>query len=379
MSASRSTHDAKQSSVKRPKDIVIAVMGATGTGKSTFINLVSGASLGVGSGLKSCTSEVGYSHAFEFAGRRIILIDTPGFDDTTKSDTDILKMIALHLSSTYEAGVKLSGVIYMHRISDIRVGGVNRRNFSMFRKLCGEETLRNVLLVTNMWGAVDPAIGEKREQELMTDDLLFKPVLDKGAKIVRHDNTIESAQSILNHLIRNHPEALRIQKELVDEKKDISETGAGEELARELAAVMKKHKEDLVAVQKEMAEALAAKDDETRAELEEVRKELVANMEKVEQDRDRLSREYADEKKKADEEMRKIKDQLAEEARERARRQEELQKLQREFAESSLKTQAEQEELKQRIKHLQDNPPRRRRGFFGFVGDALESLVRLEF
>jgi hypothetical protein len=37
---------------------------------------------------------------FKLGGRRILLIDTPGFDDTTKSDTDILKEIAAFLSST---------------------------------------------------------------------------------------------------------------------------------------------------------------------------------------------------------------------------------------------------------------------------------------
>jgi pimeloyl-ACP methyl ester carboxylesterase len=37
---------------------------------------------------------------FEFEGRRVLLIDMPGFDDTTKSDADILKMIAQFLSIT---------------------------------------------------------------------------------------------------------------------------------------------------------------------------------------------------------------------------------------------------------------------------------------
>jgi predicted GTPase len=37
---------------------------------------------------------------FEFDGRRVVLIDTPGFDDTNKSDTDILRMIAHYLAAT---------------------------------------------------------------------------------------------------------------------------------------------------------------------------------------------------------------------------------------------------------------------------------------
>ncbi|OCH83803.1 hypothetical protein OBBRIDRAFT_742684, partial [Obba rivulosa] len=113
------------------------IMGATGSGKSTFINTVSGSDLKVGNGLRSCTSAVEHSRTFQLFDRNVTLIDTPGFDDTTKSDTDILKMIAVYLSTTYENGYKLSGVIYIHRISDFRMTGVSRRNFTMFRKLCG--------------------------------------------------------------------------------------------------------------------------------------------------------------------------------------------------------------------------------------------------
>ena len=75
--------------------------------------------------------------------------------------------------SRYQNGIKLSGIIYMHRISDFRVGGVSRRNLSMFRKLCGDETLRNVALVTNMWSEVTSERGAARERELRTDPLLF--------------------------------------------------------------------------------------------------------------------------------------------------------------------------------------------------------------
>jgi predicted GTPase len=77
------------------------VMGGTGSGKTTFVNLISGSSLGTGSGLKSCTSEVQVSAPFLLDNSQITLIDTPGFDDTVKSDTDVLKLIAAFLSQTY--------------------------------------------------------------------------------------------------------------------------------------------------------------------------------------------------------------------------------------------------------------------------------------
>jgi len=46
----------------------------------------------------------------------------------------------------------------------------------MFRELCGDSTLKNVILVTNMWGDVSGSVGEARERELARE--FFKPVLE---------------------------------------------------------------------------------------------------------------------------------------------------------------------------------------------------------
>ena len=54
----------------------------------------------MGNGLRSCTDEVHVSSPFTLGGRTVTLIDTPGFDDTSKTDTDILKLIASFLEVT---------------------------------------------------------------------------------------------------------------------------------------------------------------------------------------------------------------------------------------------------------------------------------------
>lgn len=98
-------------------------MGTTGSGKSTvctsidardsmrlpicllnigllqFINLVSGSTLSVSGGLKSCTSEVLESRPFSLDDQSVILIDTPGFDDTTRLDTDSITAISTYLAN----------------------------------------------------------------------------------------------------------------------------------------------------------------------------------------------------------------------------------------------------------------------------------------
>ena len=62
-----------------------------------FINLISNSNLLVSNSLKSVTANVGLSQQFYMDGMRVTLVDTPGFDDTTMSDTDILNKIASYL------------------------------------------------------------------------------------------------------------------------------------------------------------------------------------------------------------------------------------------------------------------------------------------
>ena len=54
----------------------------------------------VGEGLDSCTFGVQETEEFILDGRRIVLVDTPGFDDSVQSDTDVLKSIAAFLGET---------------------------------------------------------------------------------------------------------------------------------------------------------------------------------------------------------------------------------------------------------------------------------------
>ena len=57
----------------------------------------------VGLGLESCSTEIKpviIQHPTE-ENRRIILVDTPGFDDTNVDDVEILKSIADWLAQSY--------------------------------------------------------------------------------------------------------------------------------------------------------------------------------------------------------------------------------------------------------------------------------------
>ncbi|GLB44381.1 putative 50S ribosome-binding GTPase [Lyophyllum shimeji] len=278
---------------KEPEEITIAVMGPTGTGKSSFINLLSGASLKVGGNLESCTTSVQAAEPFELDGHRVTLIDTPGFDDSTLRDTDVLAMIAAHLSHTYKHGKLLAGVIYMHRILDNRMGGISSRNFKMFRNLCGDASLKNVAIVTNMWGMIEVHLGEARESELASKDIFFKSAVDNGARLLRHDGTVESARAIVRSFFGHEPQALQIQREL-EAGMDISQTSAGKELNRDLMDRIAQHRKEMQALMEEMNEASRRRDEETRKELAEDRAKLQEEVKRIQDDARNMAAGYAE-------------------------------------------------------------------------------------
>jgi len=208
----------------------------------------------------------------------------------------------------------LAGVLYFHRISDLTMDWISMMNFNVFRKLCGESTLRNAVIVTNMWGQVDFQIGEAREVELMREDIFFKPVFDRGAQIARNENTVASAQDIIRLVLDSHPRPLCIQEEIVDEHKDISATSASGELNREINAQIKKHREEMRAV-KEMRVL--------KEEMHVLKEEMRTMMHVLKEDMCVLKEEMWAMRRENEEEMRAVR-------RENEDTRKELQKMQRE-------------------------------------------------
>ena len=215
----------------------------------------------------------------------------------------------------YEKGTTLAGVIYIHRISDHGLTGIAGQNFKMFCDLCGDMAMKNVVLVTNMWGNVSPEDGEARENELSRK--ISKPVFNKGARMFRHD-TVQSTHDIIRKIMKNYPEALQIQRELVDEHKDIIDTTAGAAVNRELSEI-RRHWARLKELREEMGRALK-ENDETRLELAEQVKQLEDLMEKAEKDREETSSRYAEDKKRAEAAIAKVEEVKGERERAKARR-----------------------------------------------------------
>lgn len=249
----------------------------------------------------------------------------------------------------------------MHRISDPKLSGTSKRNFALFRTLCGDKTLRNVVVVTNMWSLVDAAVGERRERELATDEVLFKPVLDKGAVMMRHTYACaqtqkESAHAILQRFVENHPEALAIQTEVVQEGRGVDSTSAGmqlqEEMNRELEATKQRQEGELRRAQEVIAEAVREQEARQAAEIERARREMEEEMKRAREAHEREMRRQAEESRQAEEQRQEL-ERAREAARaeleriqgERRRLQEEAERIAREAAAESARMHEEMQRL----------------------------------
>ncbi|KAF3809651.1 hypothetical protein GCG54_00012939 [Colletotrichum gloeosporioides] len=213
----------------------------------------------------------------KFRGRQFILFDTPGFDDTRRGDGEILIDIAETLSASYKSKLKLSGIVYLHRIKDEKVSNGIQRNFDMFRYLCGDNFFSNVFLVTTFWDELkDNETGEKRERELLKKPDWWGEMKSKGSQIRRFSNTQQSAVDLLWEVAGLPPVVLQVQKEMVEQGLDVVNTTAGVALNYELADLRAKFEKEIESLVERQEKARLQQDEHLRKMLEEQEKKKTA-------------------------------------------------------------------------------------------------------
>lgn len=198
---------------------------------------------------------------FDLDGRQVHLVDTPGFDDTNRSDTDVLKDLAYWLGLSYERKkIRLTGLIYLHPITHTRMAGTAFKNLRTFKKLVGSESMASVALVSTMWGETSDADEERRDLILRETPEFWKSMIDQGAKPYRHTRSQASALTIIRPLLGKIPTVLNLQHELVDQGKNLNHTEAGKEVDAGISLQREMLERKIEDTKTEMTQALAAKD-----------------------------------------------------------------------------------------------------------------------
>ncbi|KAG9074945.1 hypothetical protein FRC06_010367 [Ceratobasidium sp. 370] len=236
--------------------MLLFVFGATGAGKTTLINNLTGSDLEVGNSLESCTTDIQGSYT-DYRGRRITVFDTPGFDDSRISDVQVLKKIATFLEASHDVGSgRASGIIFVHDINNPRVSGTSLKNLRMFKGLVGDDTLKNVVFVTNKWSSPPSAEQERRQMELEQTDKYFGAAIKQGARIFRGGRDVghEDVVGLLDMFFHCRPSSFQIQREMADGK-DLAHTTAGMEVHREQEEIKQKYLQEMAELRKVMEEA----------------------------------------------------------------------------------------------------------------------------
>jgi hypothetical protein len=130
-------------------------------------------------------------------------VDTPGFDDTTRSNMDIMSSLASWIQSNK---CTVGGVVYLHRITDRRFTGCSRMSLNILMAMCGERFFPHIVLASTMWNGLpsDRAVAEAEACEYELFDSFWADMLRKGAMPMRYMGSRESGQVIIKAVLATH-------------------------------------------------------------------------------------------------------------------------------------------------------------------------------
>ncbi|KAK3361317.1 P-loop containing nucleoside triphosphate hydrolase protein [Lasiosphaeria ovina] len=221
------------------RDLVIGLIGMTGAGKTTFASVASGqTNLKIGDTLESCTQEP-QAVTFSLGGYNVLLIDTPGFEDSKKTDLDILMVIAKWISDHKSNGgrhMRLDGLILLHPITANQIGDNERKRARLLEVLLGEEAYKRVIIATTMWDDLnDDEWFTRYLENRFNRGEVWREMQAKGATVLRHYNNQASAHDIIGKIIEKSKAEgagveFQIQKEMAESGGKVHKTSVGKQV-----------------------------------------------------------------------------------------------------------------------------------------------------
>ncbi|KAK0726142.1 P-loop containing nucleoside triphosphate hydrolase protein [Lasiosphaeris hirsuta] len=186
---------------------VVLLMGMTGAGKSTFVSHLKTLEnqVQIGHGLESKTADLAVYEACapKTPNQRVLLADTPGFNDTVRSDTDVLQSIITPLYELQKKNHPIHGIIYLHNITNPRLAGTALRMLKMLQQFCGKVNYNRIVFATTMWEDANftPHGGRaanQRHKELERE--FWNDMFAGNGGVVRHlRDDQDSAGDVLDH------------------------------------------------------------------------------------------------------------------------------------------------------------------------------------
>jgi hypothetical protein len=213
-------------------------------------------------------------------------MDTPGFDDPTISDAELLKTITTCLVDIFNDQADIQGALYIHPVTEVRLRGSGRKNLLMFKKMLGMRGMSNCRLVTTKWSLQSAGVSEAREQELGSEKDLWQPLVAAGAQMVRFGDSWQSAIEIINPLVQGPAFKPLLLEEVITFGKTLPQTEAGKVVNDDIEKVKKMHQDEIAELKADEEKARIQRDTEHQAELRAEREYLQAKIDRLKRDKE---------------------------------------------------------------------------------------------
>jgi len=172
-------------------------------------------------------------YSFNYLSHRVHLIDTPGFDDSYRSESEILQEVAYWLTKAYQNGFLLNGIVYLYSIAQPRWTASAEKSLAVLKALCGPESYEAVVLATTFWDLVDRDEAHDRARQLVQNHARWGEMTAAGSMVRAHAAGYPSAMEIIKHIVtRDKKYTLLIQREMDHTNKELLDTTAGREVHR---------------------------------------------------------------------------------------------------------------------------------------------------
>jgi hypothetical protein len=155
--------------------------------------------------------------------------------------------------------MRVGGILHLRDITQSGWNGVERRDFNVFSKICGDDGMNQVSLVTTKWGKLtELKDGTARVDELLKEH--WRWAIEQGASVfhlrspgVTHNPELAGAIDDSWHIVQQIVTSmdalgvanriLHIQDELANKKYFLAECDAGKEVCLTLTNLLSQAKE----------------------------------------------------------------------------------------------------------------------------------------
>lgn len=142
--------------------------------------------------------------------------------------------------SASERGFRLSGIVFLNRITEPRFHGSAQRSLELFKAICGEDALCGTVVATTMWDRIasgDSGLAQSRQAQLRTK--IHEDIFSCGVKVVALSAGEVDARKIIRHILTKDLRlTLALQTELAHERRSLQDTGAGKILYSDMVCTV---------------------------------------------------------------------------------------------------------------------------------------------